>query len=190
MEQTGWQRTWVRVLTTVLTLAVMAMIFAFSTQDAQKSDETSGVISKKITLTVYPDYETYEPVRQKAVYDGVQYVVRKCAHFSEYTLLGFLLRLCLESWFGKKLRARNTHESWRGRLKLPALSLFLGAVYAETDELHQMLIDGRSGQWTDVLLDSGGVLFGVLLGTLLILKTERTAKEAEADGVLSKTAAG
>ena len=30
MEQTGWQRTWVRVLLTILTAAVMLLIFFFS----------------------------------------------------------------------------------------------------------------------------------------------------------------
>ena len=43
-----------------------------------------------------------------------------------------------------------------------------GTAYACSDELHQLSIDGRSGQWTDVLVDGSGVLTGVVLGTLLI----------------------
>ena len=43
-----------------------------------------------------------------------------------------------------------------------------GTAYACSDEVHQLSIEGRSGQWTDVLVDSLGVLTGVMLGTLLI----------------------
>jgi VanZ family protein len=29
------------------------------------------------------------------------------------------------------------------------------------DELHQLWVQGRDGQWSDVLLDSSGVVFGI-----------------------------
>lgn len=170
MVRTGWQRTWVRVLTTALVLFVMAMIFNLSMQTAERSDLTSGFISNAIIPVLYPDYPSETPERRQEIYDGVQHVVRKCAHFSEYTLLGFLLRLCLESWIGHRIRKRYG-------LMLPAFAI--GAVYAGTDEWHQIQIDGRSGRWTDVLLDSCGVLFGVFLGNRLIIVLERKRKGAE-----------
>ena len=40
-----------------------------------------------------------------------------------------------------------------------------------------MLIDGRSGQWTDVLLDSCGVLAGVLLVTLILGRLQKKGKD-------------
>ena len=89
----------------------------------------------------------------------MQHVIRKCAHFSEYMILGFLIRLCFESWFGHRLR----------KYRILALTGFLaGTAYACTDEMHQKSIEGRSGQWSDVLVDASGVLAGVILGTLLI----------------------
>lgn len=164
MEKTGWQRRWVRVLTTLLTLAVMVMIFCFSMQDADHSDRTSGTISQAVIRVLYPDYPERTPEEQQEIYDNVQHVVRKCAHFSEYALLGFLLRLCYESWFGP------------GNRKRPGLlSLLTGVLYAGTDELHQLLIDGRSGQWGDVLIDSLGVTLGVLLAALLVRQAARKA---------------
>ena len=81
---------------------------------------------------------------------------------AEYLLLGFLIRFCLLSWFGK--RTWLTIGSWGA-----------GTLYALTDEIHQMMIDGRSGQWTDVLLDSAGVLAGVLIAAKLVELTERKA---------------
>ena len=170
MVKGGWQRPWVRGVTTLLTLAVMVMIFCFSMQDAAHSDETSGTISQAVIRVLYPDYPERTPEEQQEIYDNVQHVVRKCAHFSEYTLLGFLMRLCFESWFGAAARKR-------GRLAI--FSTLAGAEYACTDELHQLLIDGRSGQWTDVLIDSLGVTLGVLLAGLLISRTARRTAAAK-----------
>ena len=47
-------------------------------------------------------------------------------------------------------------------------SLIIGMVYATSDEIHQKFIEGRSGQITDVMIDSMGVLFGILIVMLLI----------------------
>lgn len=163
MTGTGWQQTRVRILTTVLTLCMMAVIFAFSTQDADRSDRTSGFISNAIIRVLYPNYPSEAPERQQEIYDSVQHVVRKCAHFSEYTLLGFLMRLCLESWFGKR--------KW-----LNPVSWAAGTLYAGTDELHQILSDGRSAQWEDILLDSAGVLAGVAVAALAVFLFMRRNK--------------
>lgn len=167
MNRSGWQQTWVRILTTVLTLCMMAVIFALSGQDSERSDYTSGFISKAIIPVLYRDYALQTPEKQQEIYDNVQYAVRKCAHFTEYTVLGILIRLCLESWFGCRIKKRY----------ILLLSAFVcGAMYAGTDEWHQRMIDGRSGQWTDVLLDSFGVLFGTFAGNRLIDTVEKRKK--------------
>ena len=58
----------------------------------------------------------------------------------------------------------------------------IGAVYAATDEAHQLLVDGRGGSVLDVLLDSSGVLTGVLIGMLLIHEIrKRGAAKRHAD---------
>ena len=168
MTRTGWQTPWVRIVTTVLTIAVMVMIFCFSMENAEYSDRRSGVISIRIVKVFYQDYDRMSPEEQKEIYDNVQHVIRKCAHFTEYMILGFLLRLCLESWFG--------HRTKKHRI-LTLTGLGAGAGYACTDELHQLSIDGRSGQWMDVLVDSSGVLAGVTLGTLLIKSLKHRNKE-------------
>ena len=74
--------------------------------------------------------------------------------------------MCLESWIGRKK-------------KLIPGSWGIGAMYACTDELHQLITDGRSGQWTDVLLDSGGVLTGVLAASLILLAIRRKGKRTQ-----------
>lgn len=160
MRNTGWQRTWVRALTTALTVGMMILIFCFSMEPAERSDRTSGQISEAVVHAVYRDYDRMPVQEQHSIFNSVQHIVRKAAHFTEYTVLGLLLRLCLLSWFGR-------------RKGIPYLAWGIGALYACTDELHQMLIDGRSGQWTDVLLDSCGVLTGVLIAMAVLALVRR-----------------
>ena len=102
MEKTGLQRNWVRSLLTVLTTAVMALIFCFSMEPAEQSDKTSGILARQMIRALYPEYDHYPETQQTELYDSIQAVVRKTAHFMEFAVLGVLLRLCLESWFGKQ----------------------------------------------------------------------------------------
>ena len=156
----GWQRPWVRALTTVLTLGMMALIYCFSMENADASNETSGVFSMAVIRVVYPDYDQEPPGEKQKLFDDVQFVVRKIAHFTEFALLGLLMRFCLESWFGPK--RRNSPLAWG-----------LTTLYAALDEMHQLLIDGRASQWMDVAIDSGGGLLGVTLAAMIIRCSRR-----------------
>ena len=170
MTRTGWQKTWVRIVTTLLTAAILVMIYCFSMENADESDKRSGVISLAVIGILHPDYEQMDEARQQALYDETQFAVRKCAHFLEYLLLGFMTRLCLESWFGHRVRNR-----WL----LALIGFGAGTAYACTDEAHQLRIDGRVGAWTDVLVDGCGVLTGAALGTLAVRTVNRrTAAKA------------
>jgi VanZ family protein len=66
--------------------------------------------------------------------------LRKCAHLTEYAILGLLLSRAL-------LR------------EAPALAL--GVLYAVSDELHQSFVRGRHAALLDVAIDAVGVLIGV-----------------------------
>jgi VanZ family protein len=46
--------------------------------------------------------------------------------------------------------------------RLFLLALLICILYAISDEIHQMFIPGRSGQVSDVLIDSTGGLVGIL----------------------------
>lgn len=81
-------------------------------------------------------------------------VVRKCAHFSEYAVLGVLTRCFLAA------RARET-----GGRPLP-LGL-LAALVPVVDECVQLGVPGRTGQPADVLIDLAGLMTGVALSALV-----------------------
>jgi VanZ family protein len=69
-------------------------------------------------------------------------VLRKCAHVTEYAVLGALLYRALER-------------------EAPALAA--GIAYAFTDELHQHFVRGRHPSPVDVGIDAAGVALGMLL---------------------------
>lgn len=170
MKETGWQKTWIRLILTVMTVTVMVMIFCFSMENAEQSDRRSGAISTMILRIIQKDYDQLAPDQQEELYDQTQFIIRKSAHFSEYALLGILIRLCLESWIGGK----------KGRRKqLSLTAMICGFIYACSDEFHQLGIDGRAGTWTDVFVDSFGVMTGVMIGIILIRYTERKNRIAD-----------
>ncbi len=86
--------------------------------------------------------------------DG-SHLLRKCAHFAEFFMLGNLL-----CWL---VSAFTSH-----RLQIFTLAMTLGVTVAAIDEGIQRFIPGRSGSWKDVLLDSTGVLTGAMLAILFI----------------------
>ena len=149
-------------------LATAGMIFWFSAQNGAASSQLSSGITEKVVEVVEPDYDSLPEPEQQTLFDAVQFAVRKSAHFSEYALLGFLLRLLCASY---ALR--------RGGL----VSWLCGTGYAATDELHQWFVAARSAMWQDVCLDSSGVLAGVLLATgiLALIAYKRNRRRTSHD---------
>ena len=84
------------------------------------------------------------------------HIVRKMAHFCEYTLEGFLLMLCMRVY----TRRYDRHIS------VPMLG---GVLTAMADETIQIYSPGRSSQVTDVWLDSAGVLAGILIALVFMV---------------------
>ena len=166
MRETNRKQIILRTTTTLMTAAMMILIFFFSTEPADKSDKTSGQISRQVIDVMYPDYPDMTGAEQKSLFDSVQHAVRKTAHFTEYTILGLLIRFCLQTWFGT--RKWSLPGAWAA-----------GTLYAGTDELHQLLIDGRSGQWSDVILDSAGVLTGAAAASLIIFAAVRRKRRKD-----------
>lgn len=158
----------VRLILWIAVGIVAGMIFWFSAQDGATSGQLSGGITEKVVEVVEPDYDSLPEPEQQTLFDAVQFAVRKSAHFGEYALLGFLLRLLCASY---ALR--------RGGL----VAWLCGTGYAATDELHQWFVAARSAMWQDVCLDSSGVLAGVLLATgiLALIAYKRNRRRTSHD---------
>ena len=78
--------------TGVLVIAWMAVIFLFSAQDATESSQTSQSVSYRIAKwqsQLFGQEKAEEELLSQA--EGMQLVIRKGAHMSEYALLAILL---------------------------------------------------------------------------------------------------
>lgn len=80
--------------------------------------------------------------------------IRKTAHFFEFAGLAVLIY--------------NALYQSSGSAK-PLISFILTAVYAATDEFHQLFVEGRACRVFDLFVDSCGAATGIAALTLLIL---------------------
>ena len=104
--------------------------------------------------------------------DTAVVVVRKCAHLMEYAALGASMYLLTDNW--QQARADRKTEMW-SRLSLDGSfgkAWFASALYAVTDEIHQYFVPGRSGEITDVLIDSIGCLIGVMIMSIVLRRRD------------------
>lgn len=145
-------RTFFKYLFWVLSIAIMVGIFCFSSQKAEESQQTSEGLTKKVLMT-FESFRNLSEEQQTEIIKGIQFVVRKGAHFSVYTALGISLFSAMLLTFKAKLL-------W--------LWAWLTAVlYAISDEVHQFFVPGRSMELRDVLIDSSGALLGILIVVLI-----------------------
>lgn len=156
-----------RVVFAVLTIACMVTIFLFSGDNADDSSHKSSKITKAAVETLVKDYDEMSPEKQQSVLDKAEHIVRKLAHFSIYTLLGFLASFTVGR---RRLFSRKS----------------LGVIvfcflYACSDEIHQLFVPGRSGMFTDVLIDTGGAVTGMLVSMLLMFIIGKIARPSETE---------
>lgn len=89
-------------------------------------------------------------------------LVRKCAHFSEYAVLGVI--------------ARGLYRALRSEGAIHAPIVFLTVLVPVADECLQLFVPGRSGQLTDVLIDLSGLVTGALVAHAVAYLVSRRAR--------------
>lgn len=124
----------------LLVFTVMITIFVLSNQTASSSTETSNGVIQEILKIFHINLSPN--------------VVRTFAHGFEYFILCFLLNLSL--FF--------TYEKFK-----PYTAFLISFIYAVSDEIHQLFVEGRACQFKDVVVDSIGAVTAVLI-CLIIYK--------------------
>lgn len=138
----------------VILMAIV--IFGFSKQDG---DESSGLSRKAAACIVdFADYTgiiTVDDTSRDKYIECIQYPIRKLAHMSEYAVFGVLVFIAL-SVDGISLRYRY------------GFTVFLTFLFACSDEIHQLYVPGRNGNFTDVMFDICGCLIAMAFIKLII----------------------
>lgn len=145
----------IRIILIILLIITFFYIFNFSSQDSEKS----GNLSRTITVSVTKNIKKIQELdynKKNDVLNTIEKVIRKLAHFSEYTFLGILLMSLMSTYNLKQINKF-------------VLSIGIGFLYACSDEFHQLFVPGRTAKFTDVLIDTSGVIVGSILIFIAIL---------------------
>ena len=132
-------------------LAMMYVIFHFSAQEGVQSASLSREVTKVVVLAYNKvAAKGYDNLTLNSMIDSLHPYVRKAAHVTEYCLLAMAVSLPM----------------WVYRIRGFGLTLFAGAfcvMFAALDEFHQSFVSGRTSTPKDVLIDSIGILIGIIL---------------------------
>ena len=142
-----------KLLTTLfwlIPLALMTLIFCFSSQTAEESTEVSRSLGA-VLLHLFADVLSPFGIRlsPSLTAESIDFWVRKIAHFTIYAALGGSLYHAAR--FGQWPRRRV------GRL-----AFLFCVLYSLSDEFHQWFVSGRSGQLRDIFIDAAGAAAGIL----------------------------
>ena len=141
-----------KIISIILVILWMILVFWFSSQIGDDSQVTSGNTIRKIITFIN---NNIDKVKLEEIVELLQPIVRKLAHFTLYTLGGIFIFNMFNSF---KLKNRE---------KI-GYSFLVGALYAITDEIHQLFVPGRSGMIKDVFIDSLGIITGVIICLIII----------------------
>jgi VanZ family protein len=144
-----------RCLAGILALVWMCVIFGFSAQTKEESSVVSeGVSYRLVESTGFLFHLNMDEEQLREIANSIENVVRKGAHMTEYAILAILVFVWVGQWELTVFRKS-------------CIAVLLAALYACSDEAHQLFVAGRAGRVTDVMIDSAGALLGLALFLVL-----------------------
>ena len=125
------------------------LIFTLSVQTAEQSSGLSSKVTEIIVKTVSWVMPIDTDVRAiDKMVKQFHNVVRKFAHAGLYFVLGALV-------------ANSFIQAGTKGFKAYVYALIFCIVYAVSDEAHQTFVAGRSGQVSDIIIDTAGAIVGI-----------------------------
>ena len=180
------------VISLLIILAVASLIFYFSSRTADDSNADSGRMLFFIARVLGYDLASMPADKSLLILETYNHAVRKTAHFTEFAALGFALlhffNVCddlscicpgfcipkLKSGYdGIDVGFKTLYS-----VKPVIAAVVLSVLYAVSDEVHQIFVDGRAFGISDILIDSAGAVFGISFCLLLRFATVRTRRRA------------
>ncbi len=119
-------RTIFRIILITLLCLTFFQIFQFSNEDSTKSSSRSREVMRRI-VNIFPYTKNLSEKTKTKIVERSQPIIRKLAHFSIYMLVGVLIMAFVSTY---KLLL------W----KKFGISIFVGLIYAISDEFHQSFI--------------------------------------------------
>ena len=146
----------IMIINLILIIGWMMFIFYMSDQPASISSSQSGDFKEMIINT-----PIIGAIAKPTLTSQIgEFVIRKSAHMFLYFMLSILVFNIVY-----KIKYNNKNSI----LKASIITLLIIFLYACTDEIHQLFIPGRSGEFRDVMVDTfGGIIGLILMGIIRI----------------------
>ena len=138
-----------KIISIMVVLMWMSVVFYFSNQQGEGSGNTSRTVSK-IIVNIIDIQKQYTSQQTEELIQIVEPIIRKIAHYTIYAIGGIIIVNCVYQFYNKEKR-------------IIEVSAGIGILYAISDEIHQFVIPGRSGNIKDVIIDSLGILTGMAI---------------------------
>lgn len=149
------------ILNIILIIIWLFIIFSFSAEDATKSEHRSDEVIINAVETITRE-EIPENQRQKII-DEYIVIVRKSAHFFLYFILAIIVFTLYKRIFGLNS-------------KTFIYTIIFCFIYACSDEIHQLFINGRTARIFDVFVDTTGAILSTTLLTIFSLLLKKLKK--------------
>ncbi len=137
---------------------VLWMGFTFMMSTGSFSSENTSLIIVPVLKFFFPSISPHQLV-------VVHGIIRKLAHLTEYFVLSLLL-----------FRAFKANSTERHGWKWALSSILVVAIFAMTDEFHQMFVATRGPSIYDVGIDTVGGMLGQGVRGLLQLRRQRKSQ--------------
>jgi VanZ family protein len=134
-------------------LAVMAAIFWFSSKSGEASGLQSQSFTERVMAAFLPYFNRLGETERAELVGRYSPLLRVAAHFGLFSLLGLFCGAFSLTLKGKK-----------AALSLYAFSFCL--LYALSDEVHQIFVEGRAFELSDLGVDALGALAGICAALL------------------------
>lgn len=139
------------ILFWILSIVCMGVIFYFSSRTADESSAQSDTVLNWL-ISIFGDNKF------------TTFIVRKSAHCLEFTGLCVLFNC---AWYFTLNR------------KAPLIAILCSSLYAVSDEIHQLFVEGRSCEIGDWAIDTFGAVLGTIGFLILFWMIDKIVKKCK-----------
>lgn len=163
-----------KIICLILIVAWLFVIFTLSGMTSNESNSKSKstlniLIQKTLNITNKTGLTDKHPTIEKKnkVIDSINLPMRKFAHATVFIILAIMIMIFLRMF---KMSSKLSF----------IITVLISFMYALFDEYHQTFISGRTGQFSDALIDTVGAIIGALFFVLIIyIKRRQQEKKSK-----------
>ncbi len=147
------------IISLIMVIGWMGLIFFFSSMNTDTSNNNSSFVVNGVIKTIdkvtNADSNTLKKHNKRTFLNDVNTIFRKVCHALSYLVLAILVLNYVVRVINNKVCLYY------------AISFIVCIIYASLDEYHQTFVNGRTGQFSDVVIDCLGVILGCIIFSLI-----------------------